>query len=175
MIDQWLILTVTIAFILASMIFAKYYFKRLDLNQSIAIQGKLIQQKQAFLLPLKAEAFQRVILYLERIHPSALSFRLIQPNMNALLLQSLMLKSVREEFDHNVAQQMYLSAESWSKIKNAKEETVQLINVAASQMKPDSTANDFATALVSITAEINPLPSEIALEYLKKEWRNLSN
>jgi hypothetical protein len=175
MTDQWVLLIVVIAFLLVILLLVKNFSKKVEPNQSLLIQGELLKQKQSIFLPYKAEAFQRVILYLERIHPSTLSFRLIQPNMNAIVLQSLMLKAIREEFDHNVAQQLYISTESWSMLKNAKEETVKIINIAASQMKADSTANDLATAIISVTAEVNPLPSEIALEMLKKEWRTVAN
>jgi hypothetical protein len=119
------------------------------------------------------EAYQRVILYMERINPSSIVLRMNQPNMNALVLQTMVLKAIREEYDHNVAQQMFISSNAWNLLKNAKEETVKLINVAASQLGSEASANDLATAVITLSAEINPLPSEIAINALKAEFQQL--
>jgi hypothetical protein len=137
------------------------------------LQGELKKQRQDFFLAHRMEAYQRVILYMERINPSSIVLRMNQPNMNALVLQTLVLKSIREEYDHNVAQQMFISSNAWNIFKNAKEETVKLINVAASQLGSEASANDLATAVITLSAEINPLPSEIAINALKAEFQQL--
>ena len=138
-----------------------------------SLQGELKKQRQDFFLAHRMEAYQRVILYMERIHPSSIVLRMNQPNMNALVLQTLVLKAIREEYDHNVAQQMFISSNAWNLLKNAKEETVKLINVAASQLGAEASANDLATAVITLSAEINPLPSEIAINALKAEFQQL--
>jgi hypothetical protein len=137
------------------------------------LQGELKKQRQDFFLAHRMEAYQRVILYMERINPSSIVLRMNQPNMNALVLQTMVLKAIREEYDHNVAQQMFISSNAWNLLKNAKEETVKLINVAASQLGSEASANDLATAVITLSAEINPLPSEIAINALKAEFQQL--
>ena len=136
-------------------------------------QGEIKKQRQDFFLAHRMEAYQRVILYMERIHPSSIVLRMNQPNMNALVLQTMVLKAIRDEYDHNVAQQMFISSNAWNLLKNAKEETVKLINVAASQLGSEASANDLATAVITLSAEINPLPSEIAINALKAEFQQL--
>jgi hypothetical protein len=72
-----------------------------------------------------------------------------------------------------VVQQLFISKQNWGLLKEAKEETVKLINIASSGMTPESSAMDFATSLLTKTAEVNPLPSEIALDAIKAEMRLL--
>ncbi|MEY4126063.1 MAG: hypothetical protein RL737_252 [Bacteroidota bacterium] len=164
---------VAVVFAIAFVIIVQHFLKKLNFNESLMLQGELKKQRQDFFLAHRMEAYQRVILYMERIHPSSIVLRTNQPNMNALVLQTMVLKAIRDEYDHNVAQQMFISSNAWNLLKNAKEETVKLINVAASQLGSDASANDLATAVITLSAEINPLPSEIAINALKAEFQQL--
>ncbi len=164
---------VAVVFAIAFVIIVQHFLKKLNFNESLMLQGELKKQRQDFFLAHRMEAYQRVILYMERIHPSSIVLRMNQPNMNALVLQTLVLKAIRDEYDHNVAQQMFISSNAWNLLKNAKEETVKLINVAASQLGSEASANDLATAVITLSAEINPLPSEIAINALKAEFQQL--
>jgi len=164
---------VAVVFAIAFVIIVQQFLKKLNFNESLMLQGELKKQRQDFFLAHRMEAYQRVILYMERIHPSSIVLRMNQPNMNALVLQTMVLKAIRDEYDHNVAQQMFISSNAWNLLKNAKEETVKLINVAASQLGSEASANDLATAVITLSAEINPLPSEIAINALKAEFQQL--
>lgn len=164
---------VAVVFAIAFVIIVQHFLKKLNFNESLMLQGELKKQRQDFFLAHRMEAYQRVILYMERIHPSSIVLRMNQPNMNALVLQTMVLKAIRDEYDHNVAQQMFISSNAWNLLKNAKEETVKLINVAASQLGSEASANDLASAVITLSAEINPLPSEIAINALKAEFQQL--
>jgi len=157
---------VIILSILSILILLSRHLKKEALKDSIRIQGDLKKERQSFFLPHQLEAYQRALLFLERIHPSSLIMRLNQPGLNALAMQSILLKTIRDEYDHNVVQQLFISKQNWGLLKEAKEETVKLINIASSGM-------DFATSLLTKTAEVNPLPSEIALDAIKAEMRLL--
>jgi len=119
------------------------------------------------------EAYQRAILYLERIHPTSLVLRLNQPEVSAKAMEALLLKALRDEYDHNVAQQLFISEASWKLLKNAKEETGRLISVISEQLSEGSNAIELCSALITKTAEVNPLPSEIAINALKSEFQRL--
>ena len=84
-----------------------------------------------------------------------------------------MLKSIREEYDHNLGQQMFISSNAWQLVNTAKEETVKLINIVSGQLQENASSLEFATQLISTTAEVKPLPSEIAIEALKAEFQRL--
>lgn len=159
---------------LASIIFLVLNFnKKTNFSESLAVQGELRKQRQEFFLSHRMEAYQRAILYLERIHPVTIVMRMNQQHVNAVLFQSMLLKAIREEYDHNVAQQMFISPNVWHLLKNAKEETVKLINVGASELPADASSSDLAKAIITLTADINPLPSEIAIDALKAEFQQL--
>ena len=159
---------------LSSMIFLVLNFnKKTNFSESLAVQGELRKQRQEFFLSHRMEAYQRAILYMERIHPVTIVMRMNQQQMNAVLFQSMLLKAIRDEYDHNVAQQMFISPNAWHVLKNAKEETVKLINVGASELPADASSSDLAKAIITLTADINPLPSEIAIDALKAEFQQL--
>ena len=159
---------------LASIIFLVLNFnKKINFSESLAFQGELRKQRQEVFLSHRMEAYQRAILYMERIHPVTIVMRMNQQQLNAVLFQSMLLKAIRDEYDHNVAQQMFISPNAWHLLKNAKEETVKLINVGASELPADASSSDLAKAIITLTADINPLPSEIAIDALKAEFQQL--
>ena len=90
------------------LIVMKYFdSKRGDLERA------LHQEKMKQFLPIQMQAYERLILFLERIHPERLVFRVNKPGMSARIMQAEILKLVRDEFDHNLAQQLYISNEAW--------------------------------------------------------------
>jgi hypothetical protein len=82
-------------------------------------------------LPLRLQAYERMCLFLERITPNNLLLRLVPSAISALELQQIILHEIREEYNHNVAQQLYVSTHAWEQIVNAMNETVAIVNQAA--------------------------------------------
>ncbi|HRB40541.1 MAG TPA: hypothetical protein PKX86_07525 [Bacteroidia bacterium] len=78
---------------------------------------RLIQKD---MLPLKLQAVERMVVFLERIQPENILFRILQPGMNVRDLQVDLLAAIRQEYEHNVSQQVYVSVQSWSLITKAK-------------------------------------------------------
>ncbi len=152
---------------------AIYFIRKESEKESRTAQVELKKQRQEFFLPSRVDAYQRLVLLMERIHPSSLVMRLHNPGIMAKTLQADFLQSIREEFEHNVAQQLFVSGESWQLVKNAKEETIKIINLAASQLQATSTGMDLSTKIFELVAEVGTLPSEIAITYLKKELQEL--
>jgi hypothetical protein len=128
---------------------------------------------QKVILPLRLQAYERFVLFLERIHPSNLLLRLSNPELTSVQLQSLLVRTIREEFEYNLSQQLYISAQSWEMIKNAKEEMVALINKASMKAGEQSRAGDLVKAILELMVEKGKLPSELALGEIKKELQKL--
>ena len=150
------------------------FFLRKETSKEIrTVQLEMKKQRQEFFLPSRLEAYQRAILLMERIHPNSLVMRLHNPGLPAKALQAEFLKSVREEYDHNVAQQLFISPQAWQMVKNAKEETIKIINIAGNQMTVTSTGMELSGKIFELVAEIGLLPSEITVEALKKEVQEL--
>jgi hypothetical protein len=77
-------------------------------------------------------------LFLERISPQNLLVRLNTAGMPAREFHQLLLQEIRNEFNHNVTQQVYLSPEVWELIKNAKEDLILAINESAAEVEVDA-------------------------------------
>lgn len=115
-------------------------------QEKIKLEKSLAAQKQT--LPIRLQAYERLVLFLERIQPASMVMRGMEESRTSRQLQSVLLRNVREEFEHNLSQQLYISATSWSMIKAAREEVSQQINMAATEIGEEATKDDLARALV---------------------------
>jgi len=150
--------------------------KQLQIKNKQAIQelqSELKKQRQEFFLPSRVDAYQRVILLLERIHPNSLIMRTIDKKITATKYQTILLQSIREEYEHNVAQQLFIPPSLWEMVKNAKEETIKIIHLAGKQMNSSSSNTDLANKVFEIVANIGELPTEITIKALKEEFQRL--
>ncbi len=149
-----------------------YFLLKQFLNRENNIKAeelKLLAKKDY--LPVRMQAYERAILYLERIDPNNLIIRCHKPGMNAELLHSELLRIIREEYAHNMSQQVYISNKGWNALKNSKEETVKLINTAKSKMNENSTAIEMSTVIFEYLSKMDKIPTEIASEKLKNEFQ----
>lgn len=121
------------------------------------------------LIQLKLQACERFALYLERIAPGRLVMRLHKNGMTSKMLQAEMVKVIREEFDHNLSQQIYLSDTCWELVKNAKEEMTKLVNIASDALGTNSSGIDLGKKMFEVSAKMKKMPHEIALGYLREE------
>jgi len=128
-------------------------------------------QNQEAITPIRMQAYERVVVYLERISPSALIMRIHKSGMSSRLLHTEMIKSIRSEYDHNIAQQIYMSNASWELVKSAKEEMIKLINTSAHKVNENADGVELCKVLLDVTMNVEKLPTQIALEYVKKEIR----
>ncbi len=108
-----------------------------------------------------------------RISPSNLIIRMNNPSFTASQLHIVLVRAIRDEFDHNLSQQVYISSVAWDLLKNAKEETIKLINLAASGLPQGSDYTELATRILELNASIEKSPIAIAQEYIKSEIRTL--
>ncbi len=137
------------------------------------LQIELRKERQNFFLPSRVESYQRAVLLMERINPNSLVMRLHNPGLPAKAFQAKLLKAIREEFDHNVAQQIFISIPAWKMVKSSKEETIKIINLAGKQMEAVATSTELAGKIFEIVNEIGNTPTDITVEYLKKELQEL--
>ena len=150
-----------------------YFLRRESGKEVRSAQIELKRERQKFFLPSRVEAYQRAVLLMERIHPNSLVMRHHNPGLPAMAMQAKLLESIREEYEHNIAQQLFVNPESWAMVKKAKDETVKIINLAGQQMEPTSTAMDLSAKIFEIVGEVGTMPTEIAVENLKAELQKL--
>ncbi len=123
--------------------------------------------------PIRIQAYERLALFLERTRPENLILRTSSTNLTANQYRTLLLTNIRNEFEHNLSQQVYVSGALWQMTKKAKEDTVKLINLAGGQMSLEATATDLATRILELLVEQNPQPADVALDFLRKEITEL--
>jgi hypothetical protein len=118
------------------------------------------------------QAYERLVLYLERSNPVSMVMRMHRPGISAKMLEGDMVKSIREEFEHNLSQQIYVSDEIWELIKKAREETIKLIHLASSRCNESHTGMDLSKILLELSSSIEDFPHDVAIRYLKQELRS---
>jgi len=149
------------------------FLKKQGDKDVIKLRTELHKQRQDFFLPSRLDAYQRSVLLLERIHPNSLIMRIHDPNMNAAMFQAELVSVVRNEFEHNLAQQIFISTANWDIIRNSKDEVIKLIHMAGSQMNKKSTSKDLSEKIFEILAQVDDFPTSIAVKIIKKEFQEL--
>jgi hypothetical protein len=134
------------------------------------IENKALSKKETIMLRL--QAYERMILFLERINPSSLVMRMNKNNLSAADLHIQLLTSIRSEFEHNLAQQLYISNESWQLVTNAKEEVVKQINMAKEKMSDTQTAVQLTKVIIANSAGVQQMISR-SISLIKKEAAQL--
>jgi hypothetical protein len=125
------------------------------------------------ILPIRLQAYERSILLLERISPDSMIMRISRNDYSARQLQQELLTSITSEFDHNIAQQTYISTEGWEKIKGAKNQIINLINDTAKEVKPDASGPTLGKLILERLTELTHPPSQTAIDHLKEEVKSL--
>ena len=121
--------------------------------------------------PIRMQAYERMILLLERISPVNLIMRTAGQLIPAKEYQAVLLQNIRDEFDHNLSQQLYISDIGWDKVLNAKEETIKLINTAAAKVSEDANSTNLSAKILELSFEYNKMPIDEALAFIKEEFR----
>jgi len=143
------------------------FIKKESVEKELAMKAETIKT----MLPIRLQAYERMVLFLERISPNNLLIRLNGRAENTLEFQQLMLFEIREEFSHNLSQQVYMSDQAWTLVKNAMHETVALINLSARDLAPNAPALELSKRIFEVILEKNTNPSEEALSVIKHEIR----
>lgn len=130
---------------------------------------KLKQDNNKALAPLRISAYERIVIMLERISPQPLVMRLSPSSNSAGYLQMELIRAIREEYEHNVSLQVYVSQECWEQVLRAKEQSVELIKVAFTKVRPDSSPMELSRAILMLESEIGSSPVKNALIAVRME------
>ncbi len=119
--------------------------------------------------PIRLQAYERLVLFLERIAPESLFIRILQPGMTTQQLHKALLTTIRSEFEHNMSQQVYVSDDAWDAVRNAKESVLRLINTAASSERGLKSSQDFTKIVIEAYNTVESSPTQNAIELIKNE------
>ena len=132
----------------------------------------LATKNQKTLTPIRMQAYERLVLFLERINPESLLMRINRPSMTSRQLQSEMISSIRAEYEHNLSQQVYISSQAWELVKSARSNLIKIINSCAEKVEPDAPAIILSKSILEFIMEMEKSPINVAIEYIKKEIKN---
>lgn len=124
--------------------------------------------------PLQLQAYERLVMFAERIALPNLISRTSQSGMSAKEMQVMMLESIKQEFEYNSSQQIYVSPVAWQAVKNLKEQNMLIINQVAQTLPEDARSIDLNKRILELilSQDKNALHN-IVLDALNYEARKL--
>jgi len=147
-----LIVAIVFAFLVAG--FLAYLFIRQRREIKAAQQkGPDAGNDHAGTRQLQLQAYERLILLTDRIALPNIIQRVNQSDLSAREMQSLLTHSIRQEFEHNITQQIYVSAEAWDAVRNYKEQNLLIINQVASYLPPEATGQELNRHLLELLVQ----------------------
>ena len=128
---------------------------------------------QNMITPLRLQAYERTILFLERISPENLIMRVNKTGFTVQQLQSELLQTIRSEFEHNLTQQIYISHGAWEMLKIARGRTIQMINSITEKLPKDAASIELSKAILESMVDEEKTPTADAISFIKKEISQL--
>ncbi len=158
-----LVVFLTVWYVLRAMFSAQAEQRRME----------LALENQKLITPIRLQAYERLVLFLERISPESLLLRVNRPGLTVQQLHQELLAAIRNEYEHNLSQQLYISPAAWEVVRNARGQILKLINTTYEEFKPEDPALDYSKRLFEKLVDIDKLPTQTAIDYLKKEVSRL--
>jgi len=124
-------------------------------------------------LPIRLQAYERIILFIERINPSNMLVRLNAPGYSAAELHSIIIAELRHEYEHNVTQQIYVSSRAWGITKRVKDDTINIVTGALKSLPETATGLDLGKTVLLALGEMENNPYEIGAELIRKDLEDL--
>ena len=150
-----------------------YFFNRKlklkEIEYRMKAKAEMRVATAKMVLPLKIQACERLLLFLERSQLPVLVKRVYVPGSAKDVFHISLLQNVEDEFEHNMAQQLYVSPALWDAVRRAKEELVGQINATFDKTEDGTDVALIAQALVALP---NPFVEQ-AIELLKKEFNEI--
>jgi hypothetical protein len=100
--------------------------------------------------PLKLQAYERLVLLCERISLPSLISRVSQPGLTAREMQHFLIETIKQEFEYNISQQVYVSTIAWDAVRNLRDQNMLVINQVASILPPDARASELNKQLLEV-------------------------
>lgn len=140
--------------------------KKEQSTRELQIRAEVLKQN----FPLRMAAYERGVLFLERISPQHIILRQPPANQTAEAYHNELNFAIRSEFEHNIAQQVYMTTHAWAALANAKDKTLALIFNVLQELPPNSNAFSLANGVIEALREEEELPeTQQAILVLKED------
>ncbi len=154
----------------AALIFSVVAF--ITSRRAVAAPAAAVEKYNA--TPLQLQAYERLVVLAERIALPSLVSRLHHPQATAREMQAVLLDNIRQEYEYNASQQVYVSAPAWDAIRNLKDQNMLIINQIANILPPDARGSDLNKQILEVVmAQQEKALHTIVLDALNFEAKKL--
>ncbi len=133
--------TVSLIVSLVALLFSAFVFYRLKDNE--VSPADLFSTR-----PLQLQAYERLVLLCERIALPNLISRLSQPGLSAREMQVFLIETIKQEYEYNASQQIYVSQQAWEAVRNLRDQNMLMINSIAKTLAPEASASDLSRQII---------------------------
>ena len=147
-----------------------YYFINIhlkSLNREHKYEALLQRKKDG--LPIKIKAYERMVLFCDRLNPIKLLIRVKPMNQSVEDYLQLLLQNIEQEFEHNSVQQIYISDTCWNVIITAKSAIIAKLKHVANTC---TNAQELREHMMTAYKDATP-PTDTAVSYIKREVQKL--
>jgi len=148
--DTALLYSVLIALLLSALL-AFIFWRERKRNPEVPVPAPVANNTTT----LQLQAYERLVLLADRISLPQLISRVGHDGLSLKDMQLLLIQTIRQEFEHNITQQIYVSKAAWDAVTNFKEQNIMIISKVASLLPPDATGADLNRQLLELLAQ-NP-------------------
>lgn len=151
-------------------IYVAFYLLKPYLDKSEQMQ--LVELKKTIssqTLPLRLQAYERIVLFVERVNPASMLIRLNEPGFSAAELHSIIVMEIRSEFQHNITQQIYVSSRAWAIVKRVKDDTLSVVTNAVKALPESATGLDLSKTILAHLSHLEDNPYDIASSIIRED------
>ncbi|WP_282037278.1 hypothetical protein [Saccharicrinis aurantiacus] len=160
---NWLLPSLIVLFV--TLVLVRWFLKA----ETQRRKQEFLLMRNKDLLPIKMSAYERVTLFLERISAESIVMREQPKAVTSKDFQSVLLSSIRTEYEHNMAMQVHISPDTWHLVKNAKEEMIRTINISATMVEPEHSSMGLAKTILEQFPNATSYHFKKALDGLKAD------
>ena len=131
------------------------------------------RKNQEVVVPIRLQAYERVVLLLERITPGNLLSRLSSSKYQAEEFHQILVHEIRNELNHNLSQQVYMSHRAWTQVISSVEQVISLINSSAEGVAKDARGIELARSIIENEAGSGGSATEQAIRFIKSEIQEI--
>jgi len=154
----------------AAVVFALLWVvKRMTTLHMQRHKANSIEHSRQALFPIRMQAYERLAILMERMTPDELLLRYNNKANTISELQLILLSAIRSEYEHNVAQQIYVSPALWDMINNIKNTLITLVNQSAVDLEPDAPAYQLSKRIIDNVSTFPTSLTEEVLASIRKE------
>jgi hypothetical protein len=163
-------------FVLAGVgvVYVAFYLLRPYLDKSESLQ--LMELKKTIsnqTLPLRLQAYERIVLFVERANPANMLVRLNETGMSAAELHSIAVTEIRNEYQHNITQQIYVTSRAWTVVKRVKDDTLSVVTNAVKALPETASGLELSKTILAHLSHLEDNPYDIALKIIREDMEGL--